>query len=213
MTTNTNAAGANRQFFTKMLGGAVFGGGCTALFLYLVGDQRLDFTDAASMVTVVAGLSYLLIGVLVGLGVLAPATGARFLNVQDADEIVEERPKLVPSAIACVLIGIFLLSLQFAPSLGGGNAALVVAGACLAGVVAITLMASARGDEMVRQIGVEASSFTLHAGLVIMAVWAALAHLGYAPWVDPLGLISGAALLHLFAIFAISGQKGLMRPR
>ena len=213
--TQTSAKGGTRQFFTKMLAGAVFGAASTALFLYFVGEDRLDRASLSSMIAVIAGLSYLLMGLAVGFGAIAPGTGARFLNVEDADELREERAKLTPSAIACALIGIFFLALALAP--GGADAesrniVLVIASACIAGVVLITVRMGS-SDELIRQIGLESSTWTLNAGLVILAVWATLAHLGYADWLEPLGLIAGASLLHLCAIFWISTKKGLMRPR
>ena len=168
------------------------------------------------MVAVVSGLSYFLMGLLVGFGAVAPSTGARILNVEDADEIREERRKLVPSAIACMLIGVFLLTLALAPGLAipaAPEAALVICAACVVGAVLIALGTRGHRDELVRQVSLEASASTLHVGLVFLAVWGALAHLGYAGWIDPLGLIAGASLVYLVAVFAISSQKGLMRPR
>ena len=215
MMTQTSAKGATRQFFTKMLAGAVFGAASAALFLYFVGEDRLEGASAGSMIAIIAGLSYFLMGLAVGFGVIAPGTGARFLNVEDADELREERAKLTPSAIACALIGIFFLVLALAPGgadADGRNIALVIAFACIAGVVLITIRMR-NNDELIRQIGLESSTWTLNAGLVILAIWATLAHLGYAGWVEPLGLIAGASMLHLCAIFWISAKKGLMRPR
>ena len=215
MMTQTSAKGGTRQYLTKMLAGAVFGAASTALFLYFVGEDRLDRASLSSMIAVIAGLSYFLMGLAVGFGAIAPGTGARFLNVEDADELREERAKLTPSAIACALIGIFFLVLALAPvgaDADARNIVLVIASACIAGVVLITVRMGS-SDELIRQIGLEASTWTLNAALVIIAIWATLAHLGYAGWVEPLGLIAGAALLHLCAIFWISTKKGLMRPR
>lgn len=196
----------------KMLGGAIFGAAGTGLFLALL-DDRIDFDDTGTMIAVVAGMSYFLMGLLVGFGALAPNTGARFLNVEDADEIREERPKLAPSAIACALIGLFLLTLVVADGFGNRGLGLVIAGAALVGVVAISVRTRRLGDELMRQVGYESAALTLHLALVVLAAWAALAHLGYAPWVDPLALISGAALLYLLVVFAVAGRKGLMRSR
>ena len=196
----------------KALVGAIIGAVATGLFLFLL-DDRIDTDDAGSMIAIVAGLSYFLMGLLVGFGALAPNTGARFLNVEDADEIREERPKLAPSAIACVLIGVFLLTLVLAESFGDPSIGLAITGAALVAVVMIAVRTRRQGDELMRQVGFESAALTLHSGLLVMAIWAALAHLGFAGWVDPLAFIAGVALLYLIAIFEVAGTKGLMRSR
>ena len=209
------AAGARKpttRDMIKALVGAIFGAAATGLFLFLL-DDRIDMDNAGTMIAIVAGLSYFLMGLLVGLGALAPNTGARFLNVEDADEIREERTKLAPSAIACALIGVFLLALVLAEGFGDPTTGLSVAGVALVGAVVIAVRTRRQGDELMRQVGFESAALTLHTGLLVMAIWAALAHLGYASWVDPLAFIAGAALLYLIAIFVVAGTKGLMRSR
>jgi hypothetical protein len=87
-------------------------------------------------------------------------------------------------------------------------AALCIVPALWAGVRSI-----ARSDELMRQISREASAFALHVSILLFGGWAALAHFGFVPWMAPLILISGFALLHLVAAFWISGTKGMLKPR
>jgi len=197
----------------RMIGGAVFGAAMTGLFLLIL-QPRMDIDDPSQMIAIIAGISYLLIGLSVGIGLVAPNAGSRFLNVEDADELREERPKLRSGAIACALIGTFLLVLALAPdgSLMTRAVAFWFAAACLVGVVIASFM-SRKTDELTRQITLEASAGTLHVALVVLAAWAALAEFGYAPLLSPLGLIAGLAVLELIAILAVSAKKGLMTPR
>jgi len=197
----------------RMIAGAVFGAAMTAVFL-LIFQPRMDPGDPSHMIAIIAGISYLLIGLSVGIGLVAPNAGSRFLNVEDADELREERPKLRSGAIACALIGIFLLVLALGPDGGLLSRAVTFwfAAACLAGVIIASFM-SRKTDELTRQITLEASAGTLHIALVVLAGWAALAELGYAPLLSPLGLVAGFAMLELIAIFAVSATKGLMTPR
>ena len=203
-----------RTMFWRMAGGAVVGAAMSALFLILLKPQ-LSADDPATTIAIVAGISYALIGLSVAIGLVAPKAGSRFLNVEDADELREERPKLRTGALVCVLIGAFLLIL----ALGGDDGrmsrevALWTAAACLGGIVIVTLLSAKNTDELTRQITLEASAATLHIALVGLAVWAMLAELGYAPWLSPLGLIAGFAMLELVAIFVVSASKGLMTPR
>jgi hypothetical protein len=200
--------------FWRMFAGAIVGAGATALFLALV-EPRMDLDDPANMLAIVAGISYAVIGLAVGLGLIVPRAGARFLNVEDADELREERVKLRTGAIACFLIGLFLLVLALAADKAylTRDVALFTAAACLAGVAIASLFSGRRSDELTRQITLEASAATFHIALFVLGGWAALAHLGYAGWVSPLALISGLALLELVAIMVVSARKGLMTPR
>lgn len=199
----------------RMMAGMLFGAVAAALFLTFAG-KHLELGDGGTMLAVVAGLSYGLMGLGVLVGAVAPRTGARFLNVEDEDEIREQRRSLAPSAAACILIGLFLLLLAVSPGLEaalGREALALIAGGILAGTVLTTLATNKRTDELTRQISLEASALALHVALVVLGGWAALAQLGFVEWMTPLALIAGLALLELFAIFAISAKRGLMRPR
>jgi multisubunit Na+/H+ antiporter MnhB subunit len=154
-------------------------------------------------------------GVGVGIGALAPRGGAVFLNVEDAEELREQRASLGPSAVSCILIGAFLLLLALAPVEKGGDltAWAIGAGACLIGGVAIGIATRRRADELMRQVSLESSALTLNLALAGLSGWALLSHLGYVRWATPLTLIAGLALLHLAAIFWTAARKGMMKPR
>jgi cytochrome bd-type quinol oxidase subunit 2 len=214
--TATGAKPTKLKMAMRFLIGALAGAAGTILFIELVGKPHLDFDDRGTMLALIAGLIYALLGLSVGLGALAPRQGAAFLNVEDADEIREQRGSLAPSAISCILIGAFLLLLAMAPGLEqAAGREIVVAAAliCVAGIVAISFATRGRADELMRQVGLEASAFTLHVALAVLSVWALLAHLDYVSWVGPLELIAGLALLELCAIFYLGGKRGLMKPR
>jgi cytochrome bd-type quinol oxidase subunit 2 len=211
----TSGSKSMKVQLARMAAGMVVGAVMAGLFMTLVGP-RLDLADPGTALAVVAGLSYGLMGLGVALGVAAPKAGARFLNVEDEEEIVEQRRSLAPSAIACMLIGLFLLLLAVGPTFVASAARpwlALGAGGALAALVLITLATRGRSDELTRQISVEASAMTLHIALVVLAGWAAMVQLGYGGWMSPLTLVAGLALLELAAIFAISARKGLMRPR
>jgi hypothetical protein len=199
----------------RLLAGAVAGAGSTIAFMELVGKSRLDSGDPGTIVALIAGLIYALMGVFVGLGALAPRPGAVFLNVEDADEIREQRASLAPSAIACILVGAFLLLLALAPVEQNADLSLwlFAAAACLLGVLAVSLATRGRTDELMRQVSLESSALTLHVALAVLSGWAMLAQFGYAAWLTPLSLIAGLALLYLVAIFWLAGKKGMLKPR
>jgi len=211
--TGSNAKAMNVKLLKQALIGGVFGAGAATLFLSLTGDS-IRFGDFGTMLAVIAGVTYTLLGLVVGLGVLAPRSGARFLNVADADEIREEKRKLGPSAIACVLIGIFFIALVLAPDTSTSRLMILLTLAiCAGGVVVTTLASRGRYDELTRQVSTEASALTLHLSMLLLGGWATLSQLGYVGWMSPLAFIAGLALLSLAAICWIAAKKGLMAPR
>jgi cytochrome bd-type quinol oxidase subunit 2 len=199
----------------RMLAGAVCGAVGVIAFMEAGGKASLDSDDPGVIVAIITGLSYALMGLAVGLGALAPRQGAVFLNVEDEEEIREQRQSLLPSAASCILIGVFLLILALAPVGGGGELTLwaAAAAACLVAMVAIALSMRKRTDELMRQISLESSALTLYVALTVLSVWGMLAHLGLAPWLTPLTLIAGLAALQLVLIFWVVQRKGLMAVR
>ena len=199
-----------RVMLWRMLGGGVVGAAGTGFFLAFVGEPHMDLDDPGIMLAIVSGVSYLLIGLIVAVGLASPQAGAKFLNVEDADEIREEGPKLWTSVLCCILIGSFLLVLAMSGGLIERGIALVVAAACLAGILIIGGMSAKKYDELTRQISLEASAGAFYTTLLLIGGWAALAHLGYVAWLSPLAFISALALLLIIAIFIVSARKGLL---
>lgn len=202
----------------RLLVGGVVGAVFATAFIALIGADTLKHGGPGILISMIAGLVYLTMGIGVGAGVLVPGMGARFLNVQDGDELREDRPKLGLSAIACLLIGTFLLVLSLAPlpeREGSWSIELVaaIAGVCLAGALILTIRSRAMYDELTRHISLEASALALHAAMLVLGGWAVLAHLGYVRWMNPLTLVGGFALLQLLAIFWVSGRRGLLKQR
>jgi hypothetical protein len=210
----TLQAHADRPLWQRITLGFVVGAGAALALLSIAGDLRHAFRDPGFMLAVIAGLCYCLIGAIVGAGLLSPKAGARFLNVADAEEIGDERAKMWPSALSCILLGLFFLALAFAPRLPVGRSAILAGLAiCVAVVAALTVSVTHHSDELGKRIGTEASALTLHLAIVLFGGWATLAHLGFVAWITPLAFLAGLALLMLAAIFWLSASKGLMSPR
>jgi hypothetical protein len=201
-----------RTMLMRMLAGAIVGAAAMGLFLAFVGDPFLDMDDPAMVLASVAGVIYIVTGIMVWVGLASPRLGARFLNVEDADEIREEGGKLKPAASVMVFTGAFLLILALSGSLGR-ELSLAAALACLAGIGIGAWMAAKRYDELMRRLGMEASTLTLHLAMLLVGAWATLAHLDYVEWMSPLGTVSALALLQLFASFVVVGRHGMLMPR
>lgn len=202
-----------RVMIFRMLAGAVVGGVASFLFFRFVGEPNMDLRNPTVLAAAGCGIVYLLIGLMVALGVAAPKTGAHFLNVEDAEELREERHKIGTSSIACILIGILVLVLAASGGAIGSQTALVVAAACLAGIIAVTVAGAKRYDELTRQLGQEASAWGFYATLVVLGGWAALAHLGFVAWISPLGFVALSISLQLLTAFIAVGRRGMLMPR
>lgn len=213
--TADNGTGQIKRMLVKMAAGAAVGAGATVLFFELFGKRNLDLDDPGVGLAIIGGLIFLLFGLFVGLGVAAPGAGARFLNVENADELRDQRKMLSLNALSCLLIGILLVVLAASGEgmvIGRATGA-VVAGLCFAGVILLAIATRKLPDELMTRISQEASSLTLHIALLLFGGWAALAHLGYAEWVAPLTLLAGLVLIELLAIMWVSARKGLLTER
>jgi len=202
-----------RVMLWRMFGGAVVGGVASLLFFKFVGEPNMDLKNPSVLVAAGCGVVYLLIGLMVAFGVAAPKTGAHFLNVEDAEELREERPKLRTSALATILIGIFLLALAMAGNAISNEIALAIAALCLLAVVAVTVAGAKQYDELTWQLTREASAYGFYATLVFFGGWAALAHLGFVAWVSPLAFVALLIALQLVTAFVAVGKRGMLMPR
>ena len=103
-----------QKLIFQTLTGATFGAAGTFLFLRF-GGEVADFEDPSRLAAAAIGVIYVLMGLFVGVGALAPGAGAKFLNVEDADEILAERKSIGPGAIGALLIGLMLMALALTP--------------------------------------------------------------------------------------------------
>ena len=213
----TVAGSKTRKLLLQTTTGAIVGAVVTFLFLEYAGASA-DIHDPGRLTAIAAGLIYVLMGALVGVGALAPGAGARFLNVEDAQEILDERPKIGLGAVVCILVGVLLIALALTPGgdfqglLSRDVAAWIVA-AAFAGVIVLGFRMRRRVDEFNSALSVEATALAMHICVLLFGGWAALAHLGFVSWIAPLGLLGGFALIKLAAIFFIVGKRGMLMPR
>lgn len=205
--------GRMRTALLRMVGGAIFGAAAMSLILTLVPKSSLVAADPSVVLALAASGCYLVIGLIVAVGMIAPGAGARFLNVEDSDEIREERPKLKSSTLVFFLTGIFLLVLALSAAgsvLLSSAATAAVAIACLAGIVIAGWLGSKHSDELNLRMGQEASSISFQLSLFAIGGWAVLAELGHVAPIDPLALLASLALLQLFVTFIVIGRRGLL---
>ena len=156
--------------------------------------------------------------IFVGLGVALPGPGSRLLNVEDEEELRDLRTPLLRGAIVMGLIGGMMGTLALAEAgdwsgVVSRSVALFVLGAGVLGTALLTYLGRNDNDELMRSTAREGAAWGMYACLVVFTIWGSLAHLGYAPWITPLGMVSALLAILLIAIFAVCAKRGLLKPR
>lgn len=196
------------------LGGLVGYSGANLVDEVLVagGLEAVPLSAGAAMLV---ALIYLLIGALVLAGLINPVMGAKVLNVQDAEEIVEQKTMLVNSGLGMVLWGGALAALAFAAPVGplSAPAALLLAAAGLLGGGWFGWQTYRGLDELMLAINLEASALTYLLVTVSLGGWGMLAHLGYITGPQPLDLLTICYVLILMASYIVIGKRGMLTVR
>jgi hypothetical protein len=210
-------AQSRRKMALQALIGALAGGGAMFALMKLLEGDTLDW-QPSQIILAGVGLVYVLMGLFVGLGVLAPrAIGQRMLNVADAEEIVEERSSMGGSALTCITIGAALALLAYS-TVEGANApvtavtAFWIMLALLAAGTFVSIAMWRRFDELWRRLTIDTSAIAGNILLGVCVVWGGAAAAGLAPGPQPLDLVAAAFAILLLATFIAVGRRGMMTP-
>lgn len=208
-----------RQKLRKLLVSLAFGAvaGFIVSFVLMRTIQSGYFGDLGKSRSIAAllGSMYVLCGGFVGLGVLSPKFGARFLNVEDAEELREQSKILRNSALGIAAFGLCMILLAFAAPAGPLSPSVV--GWCVAVLMVIATLTSLHTlkvmDELNASVSRETSVTSFYLMFFIGGGWSVLAHLGFATALAPLDWLTLFAAAMLAAAFWVSGRRGLLAPR
>jgi hypothetical protein len=213
----TSNAKFRKTLVQLVLGGVV---GAAAMIGMLTLLERHDglLQDSGRLAALATALVYALMAAIVGLGTLVPGVGARTLNVEDAEEIAEQRQALVVGGLSFLAVAVLLGSLGLArtdaaagplsPTLAG-----LIAAASAATLVFLGIRYRHVGDEMMRLASKEASSIMLLLLLVVVGGKSAAAQLGFTAPLAPLEILAAFFALYLLAVFIAVGRRGMLAPR
>ena len=204
-----------RKLVIPALIGGVAGFSATYALMHTIDSPAIGGLGASATVAALVGVTYCVIAVGMLIGTASPRLGARFLNVEDADELREQQRMLVLSGVAMLLWGAALMALAFAAPDGPvpQPVALVIgAGGLLIGTV-ISLAVYRSCDELMLAVNLEAGALSYGLVLLVVGLWAMLAHLGYVTGPQPLDLLSLFYVLVLVASFIAVGRRGMLMPR
>lgn len=195
--------------------GAIMGGVGAFGLARLLESGTLGDVGGSELAAALVGLVYAIVALQVAVGVTSPRLGARFLNVEDIDELREQRAMLARAAASMAATGGLLMVLALAGpgrALAAGPAliaALVLAlGATLAGIAQWRRM-----DELMRSLANEAGNLGYYLLLVVGGGWAMLAHLGFVGAPAALDWVTMLLGLVLVASFVAVGRRGMLKTR
>lgn len=201
-----------RKLILQIMSGGLFGG----LVAYLgLGVLRAETMAADQLIVSGIGLVYLLMGLIVGVGLIAPKLGSSMLNVEDANEINEQRRILTGSTICMVALGAALIALPLAGPNGRISAVAGFGGlaASLLILVVISIRDWRHYDEMMMQLSRDAGNIAFCSIGGVLLIWASAASVGLTSAPTPLALVATNMGGFLLSIFVASARRGLLVPR
>jgi hypothetical protein len=204
-----------RKGLIPALIGAVLGYAASAAMLNYIDSAAVDGLSVSATIAAMVGVLYAVIGLSIAIGAASPQLGARFLNVEDADELREQKKVLTLSGAAMMLWGVALLALALAAPDGPVSqaAALAVGGGGLVAGIALSVMVYRASDELMLAVNLEAAALSYGLLLLVVGLWAALAHLSFTAAPAPLDLLTLFYVLVLVASFIAVGRRGMLAIR
>lgn len=201
-----------RKLVFQMTFGGLLGGFAGYFGLGLLDTENMEIDQ---VIVSGVGLIYSLMGLICGFGLVAPKLGSNILNVEDADEIRDQRRVLTGSSLCMIALGVALIVLPLGAA-NGPISPLAAFGALLA-ALALLIVVSIRDwnyyDEMMLQLSRDAGNLAFCGIGSVIFIWASAASLGLVAALTPLALVAIISGGFLLAIFVASARKGLLRPR
>lgn len=197
------------NFGVGMIAGAL---GASAL-LAVVDTDAIDKLSMAQIAAMGLAAMYLLLGLGVLIGALSPRVGAVYLNVEDADELREERKLLAPSAISCLAMGAGLVVLALAPDRINSEFAATLFAIAMVIAIALSRTIMKRADELMRDSMREGAAASFYLAFALLGGWAVLAHLGFVASPTMLTVVTLFYATALLGSFWVTGRRGMLMPR
>ena len=181
----------------------------------LIDGGALGELGGSQIAAAMVGLIYIITALGVSAGLVSPRLGAQFLNVENAEELQEQRRMLGLSAAGMVAWGLMLIVL--AASGPGGRlppaTALVVAAVLLLASIALAAAQWRLMDELLHRTSSEGGNLAFYLTLLFGGGWAVVAWLGFAPGPGHLDWITLFSVAGLAGTMVAAGRRGLLNPR
>lgn len=217
--TSENLTPAAPRWVRKLLIPALIGGmagfAASAGIMRFIDSSAVGGLGLSATLAALVGVLYCVIGFGIVIGTSSPGIGAKFLNVEDADELREQKRMLVLSGASMLLWGVSLLALSLTAPDGPVPqvAALAVGAGALVVGIALSVLVYRASDELMAAVNLEAGALSYGIVSLVVGLWAMLAHLGYAAAPAPLDLLTLFYVLALVASFIAVGRRGMLAVR
>ena len=203
-----------KTVFSFVLGGLAGGLGAAAM-IALIDSGKLGETNTSVEIAALVGLVYVVTTLAIVIGLANPKAGATFLNVEDAEEIREQKSMLTYSAIAMGGAGaaLIVVALGAPGGLIDPVVSLVVYVALSILAVVVSLRSRRYQDELMRAMGQESGAVAFYLLALVGGSWSVLAHLGFVAAPAALDWLTMMWGLLLLATFIVVGKRGMMTMR
>lgn len=195
--------------------GAIVGFFGASAVMRVMDSETFEGAGASVEIASLVGMFYLVVGVIVGLGALNPKAGAKVLNVEDEDELREQRQQLIYSSVAMALAGIALIVVAHAGRTGTIDPGIALGIYIVCSVVSVIISLKSRkySDELMRAVGTETASLSFYFVVLVGGTWALLAHLQFLVGPTPLDWLTMFWSLMMLAVFIVLGKRGMLTMR
>lgn len=204
-----------RKVAVQLVIGGLVGMGAAKLAPALLESGVLGPIGPSQGAALAVALFYGVIGIIIGLGVVNVRLGAQALNVEDEEDLREQRRVLALSALSMVLMAalLALLALAGPGRLVSPALALAVTVPAVALLILLSLRMLRVMDELMRAVTRECGEIAYYLVLAVAGGWALLAHLKFVPDMAMLDFVTLNYVLLLVASVIANGRHGLMRVR
>ncbi|GAA4051858.1 hypothetical protein [Parerythrobacter jejuensis] len=215
MTSTSEAKPKWRKFLFSMVIGGVAGFAGAFSVLQMDDAGLFGAISTSSSIALLVAVIYLIMGLSVGFGVISPTYGAKFLNVEDPEELEEMQQTLKGSAIGTLALGVLLIVIV----MGGPGGLLSSTTTITASIVLFAIAAwgtrisMQHADELMRAVSSETASMAYYLTFAILGGWALLAHIGNLRAPTMIEILTLFWVLVLFATFWVCGRRGMLMPR
>lgn len=162
---------------------------------------------------ITVGMFYFIIAIGMGVGALVPAFGAKFLEVEDADELREQRSIYLYSIASFALWGVALAVFALAAPTGPISAhTSALFGGLVFALAAVFAWRSYRlSDELMQAVNKEAAVVANGLSMILLGGWGVLAHLGMVAGPQPIDIMTSFYVLGLVGTAAAAGRRGMLK--
>ena len=216
---DTSTQAEERTFLQKFgipaIAGAVSGFISVFLVTLYMDSGALGDLDRSREIAMLVAVLYFITSLSVLVGAASPSFGSHFLNVEDADELREQRAMLCYSASGMFALGIALVLAALARPIGPVPAGVAIAGFAAMMVLAAFTSARQMGlmDELMKAVSTETAAMTFYLLFLVGGTWTLLGHVEWIAPPKPLDWLTMFAVLMLIASFWVTGKRGMLNRR